>query len=249
VAQFFTRPRENVFGTVLAAFPDAHNIIYDFFLQLWTRGGEVLDAGGRPAFHGPVGIEALTFLRDLMHRHKVTPPDGAQIDSVKSGERFSSGQIAMMVNWMGFAAFADSHESSKVRGKVGCGLIPAGDGPNGSSGSLNIYWCLSIPIGSKQKEDAYRFLKNAARPEMDRITSEEGGIGVRKSTWKAYAARGVAGYAELEELHAHARHLPRVAAFGKMSEVLNEHLDRALNRSGDVKTELGRAAERCASLL
>jgi multiple sugar transport system substrate-binding protein len=249
VAQFFTRPDEDLYGTVLAAFPDAHNILYDFFLHLWTRGGEVLDVQGSPAFHGETGVEALTFLRDLMHAHRVTPPDCAEIDSVRSGERFAAGQVAMMVNWMGFAAFADAHESSRVRGRVGCGLIPSGDGPNGAGCSLNIYWCLSIPAGSRQRGDAYRFLKWCARPDMDLLTSEEGAIGVRRSTWRAFAGRGVAGYASLESLHAHARHLPRVPAFGAMSEVLNEHIDRALNRGGDVEEELRRAARRCEELL
>ncbi|MSS70259.1 MAG: extracellular solute-binding protein [Candidatus Latescibacteria bacterium] len=247
VAQFFTRPDEGLYGTILAAFPDAHNIIYDFFLHLWTRGGEVLDAKGVPAFQGETGVEALTFLRDLMRAHRVTPPDCAEIDSVKSGERFADGSVALMVNWMGFAAFADAHEGSRVRGRVGCGLVPSGDGGEGCS--LNIYWCLSIPAGSQRREDAYQFLRWCARPDMDLLTSEEGAIGVRRSTWREFAGRGVAGYATLEDLHARARHLPRVPAFGGMSEVLNEHLDRALNRGGDVAGELQRAARRCGELL
>lgn len=243
-AQFFTRPEEGLHGTILAAFPDAHNILYDFFLHLWSRGGEVLDAQGRPAFDSPIGIEALTFLRDLMHRYRVTPPDCREIDSVKSGERFASGSVALMVNWMGFAAFADSHPSSRVRGRVGCAVVPRGDGPGGLPCSLNIYWCLSIPAGSRQPYEACRFLRWVARPDMDLITSEEGAIGVRRSTWSEFGRRGVAGYTELERLHAVARHLPRTAAFGPWSEMLNEHLDRVLNRGADPAAELRAAARR-----
>ena len=128
VAKFFTRPDEDLHGTIQAAFPDAHNIIYDFFLHLWTRGGEVLDSSGKPAFQSPIGVEALNFLKDLVHTHRVTPADCAEIDSVESGTRFAAGNVAMMVNWMGFAAFADSDESSKVRRKVGGGLVPGGGG-------------------------------------------------------------------------------------------------------------------------
>lgn len=249
VARFFTRPDDNLYGTVFAAFPDAHNIIYDFLLHVWTRGGEILDGDNRPAFHSKIGIEALSFIKDLMHTHQVTPPDCAEIDSVKSSDRFASGGIAMMVNWMGFAAYADSYETSQVKGKVGCGLVPAGNSPGGTHCSLNIYWCLTITAGSQQKEAAYRFLKNCAMPENDIITSDEGGIGVRRSTWLEYANRGVAGYAELEEQHAHAMHLPQVAAFGQMIEILNEHLDRALNHDGDPAAELNAAAEKCVKLL
>jgi multiple sugar transport system substrate-binding protein len=39
VARFFTRPQDNLYGTVFAAYPDGHNTVYDFCLQLWTRGG------------------------------------------------------------------------------------------------------------------------------------------------------------------------------------------------------------------
>ena len=80
---------------------------------------------------------------------------------------------------------------------------------------------------------------------MDMITSDEGAIGVRRSTWSEYAQRGVAGYDVLEELHANARHLPRVGNFGRISEILNEHLDRALNKGAVIEQELRKAADRC----
>ncbi len=246
-ARFFHRPGEDLNGTVVASYPDAHNILYDFFLQIWTRGGEVLDAQGRPRFHEEIGVEALTFLYELMHVEAVAPP-GAEINSVRSGELFAAGQVALMVNWMGFAAYADSHPHSQVRGQVACAPVPAGDEPGGSAASLNIYWCLSVPAGSRQREEAYRFLRWCARPEMDLITAEEGGVGVRRSTWSHPQFRDVAGYAEMEAAHAVARHLPRTPAFGKMLEILNEHVDRVLNHGADVEEELERAAERCAAL-
>ena len=153
VARFFTRPGEGLYGTLLAAFPDAHNIIYDFALQLFTRGGQLLDDWGKPKFDDDIGVESLTYLRDLMHRHEVTPPGCDQVDSVKSGEIFAEGTVAMMVNWLGFAAFADTHESSTVRGKVGGCLVPAGDGRNGLGASLNIYWC-PCPPGRRSRRRA-----------------------------------------------------------------------------------------------
>jgi multiple sugar transport system substrate-binding protein len=234
VARFFTRPKDDLFGTVLASLPDAHNIIYDFALQLFTRGGQLLDEAGNPCFQGETGVKSLKYLRDLSHRYKVTPPDCDQVDSVKSGEIFAAGQVAMMVNWLGFAAFADAHESSAVCGNVGGALVPAGEGPGAQTVSLNIYWCLAIPTGSDQAEEAYRFIRHCAGPEMDLITSDEGAIGTRRSTWAEYARRGVAGYDVMEELHERARHMPRIQDFGRVSEILNEHLDRALNQGADI---------------
>jgi multiple sugar transport system substrate-binding protein len=246
VARFFTRPKDDLYGTVLASFPDGHNIIYDFALQLFTRGEQLMDDRGNPCFQGKTGVTSLSYLRDLSHRYKVTPPGCDQVDSVKSGEIFAAGKVAMMVNWLGFASFADVHESSVVRGKVAGGLVPAGDGPGAQAVSLNIYWCLAIPTGSAQAEEAYRFIRHCATPEMDLITSDEGGIGTRRATWSEYARRGVAGFDVMEELHAGARHMPRIRNFGQVSEILNEHLDRALNKGADIEKELESAAKRCA---
>ena len=83
---------------------------------------------------------------------------------------------------------------------------------------------------------------------MDLITSDEGGIGARRSTWSEYAQRGVAGYDVMEELHARARHMPRIRNIGRVSAILNEHLDRALNKGADIEAELKSAADRWAEV-
>lgn len=52
----------------------------------------------------------------------------------------------------------------------------------------------------------------------------------------------------MEELHARARHMPRIRNFGRLSKILNEHLDRALNKGADIEAELESAADRCAEV-
>src|ERR1700685_2623835 len=37
IARFLHQRRPGLYGTVFAAFPDGHNSVYDFLLQLWTR--------------------------------------------------------------------------------------------------------------------------------------------------------------------------------------------------------------------
>ncbi|MER3486474.1 MAG: ABC transporter substrate-binding protein, partial [Chloroflexota bacterium] len=139
VARFFTRPERGVYGTIFAAFPDGHNTVYDFCLQLWTRGGELTDAAGTPTLDTPQARAALDFYRQLVNDRSVTPPGLTEIDSVKSGERFATGSIAMMVNWFGFAAVCEQ-PGCPVKGKVGVAPVPAGEG--GQSTSLIVYWLL-----------------------------------------------------------------------------------------------------------
>lgn len=36
-------------GTALALYPDGHNGFYDFYIHVWTRGGELFTRDGKPA--------------------------------------------------------------------------------------------------------------------------------------------------------------------------------------------------------
>src|SRR5262249_50265993 len=137
-------PARGLFGTVLAGFPDGHNTVYDFCLHLWTRSGELIDAKGDPTLDTPAAREALSFYRSPA-RHRATVPDSKKIDSVVSGNRFMAGEVAMMMNWFGFASAAQTLASSAVRGNVAIAPIPSGT--NGRSASLNVYWMLSIASG------------------------------------------------------------------------------------------------------
>src|SRR5689334_23212455 len=103
IARFFNRPEQGLYGTVFAAFPDGHNTVYDFCLQLWSRGGDLTDASGAITLDTPEAAAGIDFYRRLVNDRGMTPPGLQEIDSVKSGELFASGQIAMMVNWFGFA--------------------------------------------------------------------------------------------------------------------------------------------------
>ncbi|MCS7033025.1 MAG: extracellular solute-binding protein, partial [Phycisphaerae bacterium] len=95
-------PARGRYGTVVAAFPDGHNTVYDFSLQVWTRGGELLDSRGEPSLDTPACRQALAFYRTLV-RDSATVPEARSIHSVPAGEKFMAGQVAMMVNWFGFA--------------------------------------------------------------------------------------------------------------------------------------------------
>ncbi len=73
-ARFFTDPRAKLYGTVFAAFPDGHNTLYDFALQLWSRGGELLDRGWKPEYQCARGRSRTRFLSShrVVIRHSAT---------------------------------------------------------------------------------------------------------------------------------------------------------------------------------
>ena len=106
-ARFFTRPsqanKQSLWGTLFAAYPDGHNTLYDLVLQVWSRGGELYTTAGAPTLNRQTVVESLDYYRAIVNDTKACYPDAAKIDSVHSGDIFLSGQIAMMVNWFGFA--------------------------------------------------------------------------------------------------------------------------------------------------
>jgi multiple sugar transport system substrate-binding protein len=244
VARFFQRPDQRLYGTVFAAFPDGHNTVYDFLLQLWTRGGELFDEAGKIHFETPEALDALQFYRGMLDG-SAAHPDCLMMDSVKSGLAFASGEIAMMVNWFGFGVMCETFAASRVKGVVDIAPVPRGEA--GSSISLNVYWFLSIAAGSPHRDVAYRFLRHCLAAKMDKLLTLDGATGCRKSTWNDAEVNGVIPfYNRLESLHANARELPRLASWPKIASVI-DGLVSALTQTNTPVPQLLREADKKAS--
>ena len=235
-------------GTVLALFPDGHNSFYDFCVQLWTRGGAPFDDAGRPQLTTPAAVAALDFLRRLAADRGAVPADVRAIDSVASGMRFCAGEVALMANWFGFAAYAETAADSRVRGRVGIAPLPRGEG--GAAVSLNVFWLLCIPAGSRRRDLAWDFLRHCATPAMDLLTTTEGGIGVRRSTWADPAVnRSVPFYHELDGLHAVARTLPRHPRLSEIAAAIDAMMTQAVTTDAPTASLLATAQARIAEIV
>ncbi|HEY7036455.1 MAG TPA: extracellular solute-binding protein [Thermomicrobiales bacterium] len=250
LARFFHRPDDGLAGCVVAAKPDGHNDVYDFMLHLWSRGGRVFDERMRPAFAGSEGQEALRFYLDLIHTHRVTQPNPWEDDSVSSGAYYAGGRAAMMWNWAGFQTVADLPEFSAIPGRTRAAMLPGGDGPTGRRVSLLVYWVMTIPSGSRRKDDAWAFLTHLARPEMDRITALAGGSGVRRATWNDPAIRARFQYYEvIEEVHRQVAFLPRLPEYPAINELLNRMMARATIEGVPIEAALRDAAGATEAIL
>jgi multiple sugar transport system substrate-binding protein len=239
-------PASGRYGTVLALFPDGHNSFYDFCIQIWSRGGEVFDAEGRPDFTSPVAHAALDFLRTLATDQDAIAPDCRSLDSVQSGGLFAEGKVALMANWFGFAAYADTAADSRVRGLVDVAPLPAG--PGGRSVSLNVFWVLAIGSGSANKQLAWDFLRHCATAPMDRLTTTEGAIGVRRSTWTDPEINALMPYYHrLEWLHEHAREMPLTADLARISHIVDDLMTAAVTTDRATADLLAEAQARVAS--
>lgn len=249
VARFFTRPAEGLWGCCQAAFTDGHNNVYDFLIQLWSRGGVLIDESFQPHFHEPIGVEALQFYVDLFHRYKVASLDCLNLGSVECGDYYAQGNAAMSWNWIGFAAACEL-PPSKVVGKNRCAKIPAGEGVKGRSVSLNIYWALTIPSGSKNQDAAYQFLEFVSRPKWDKLTSQSGANGTRLSTWRDPEIQSQFEYYRvIETVHESTLTLPAIPEYGEINESISRAVHRAVNLEMDCAPSLAIAADEVSQIL
>lgn len=248
-ARFFTRPEQGLYGAMIAGLNDGHNNVYDFFLHLWSRGGRLFDEHWRPAFDDAIGREALQFYADLILKDGVCPPKTLEYDSVASGVAYAAGEAAMMWNWCGFSAVAEL-PPSKIIGQNRVGLVPRGDGAGGRHMSLNIYWVLGIPEGSRQKDLAYAFLRHCATPEMDKVTALSGGTGVRLSTWRDPEIQAKFHYyTAIEAVHRSVESPPRIPEYPAINEVFNQMQHAVVTRTKSVESALHDAAQEVESIM
>lgn len=233
-------------GTILALFPDGHNGFYDFCIHIWSRSGAPFDEAGRPRFTGPEAEAALDFLRTMARDRDAVPADVAELDSVAAGLRFCEGRVAIMANWFGFAALGEAADSP-VRGLIDVAPLPAG--PGGESVSLNVFWVLAIGAGSPHKALAWDFLRHCASAPMDRITTDEGAIGVRRSTWADPEVNTRVPYSHrLDWLHAHARHIPVRPDIAAISAIIDDMIGAAIRSDRSTPELLAEAQARVEAL-
>ncbi|MDV7185927.1 sugar ABC transporter substrate-binding protein [Lutibacter sp. TH_r2] len=242
VAEFFNRPEQDLYGTTFAAFPDGHNTVFDFCLQLWTRNGELFDENKNIKLNSEAAVEGMEFYRKALKNSNAIHPESRDFDSVKSGLAFANGNLAMMVNWFGFASMCEFLEDSKVKGKVDIANVPAG--PTGEGTSLNAYWMYVIGTGSEHKDLAYEFIKFAVNEANDKLLTLEGAIGCRKSTWHDEDVNTeVPYYHKLEELHKKTRSLPRKSNWSEIADVIDQLVLEVINTSKDIKEILDNAQQ------
>jgi multiple sugar transport system substrate-binding protein len=225
-ARFFTDAAAGLYGTVFAAFPDGHNTLYDFAVQLWSRGGELLNSSGKPHLTTPQALAALEFYRRVVRDPFLCHPRSPKLDSTLSGDLFLSGEVAMMANWFGFAA-RSCREGSPLAGKVAIAPLPTANGT--PPVSLSVFWALAMGRGSRHKELAWQFLRFVSTAERDFGITRHGAVGVRLSTWRNPDIQArIPAYRDVEAISLGARQLPAGPGMAVFATIIDGVMTRAL---------------------
>ena len=158
-------------------------------MTLWTNyflnyGGEFLDAKGNILTDGPEAIEAT---KCYVRSNKSSPPGVAGFNWMEALASFAQGRAAMWVDGVGWAPGVENPNSSRIVGKVGYAMVPAG--PKGQF-SATYGDGLGIPAASTKKEAAYLYCQWAVSKQMGaRLLQSGGGVPFRNSVLNDEDAR------------------------------------------------------------
>ncbi len=117
----------------------------------WNELDETLHAN----LHDPRSVKYTESWIDMIRESG--PPNWANMQWYDAMEAFTAGQAGMIVDADFFAASYEDPSKSKVAGKVGYALIPAGPGGKPYSGLWT--WALGINKATKNKDAAWLFVE------------------------------------------------------------------------------------------
>jgi len=150
-------------------------------MTLWTNyflnyGGEFLDAKGNILTDGPEAIEAT---KSYVRSNKSSPPGVAGFNWMESLAAFAQGRAAMWIDGVGWAPGVENPNSSRIVGKVGYAMVPAG--PKGQY-SATYGDGVGIPAACTKKEAAYLLCQwVVSKKQGARLLQAGGGVPFRNS--------------------------------------------------------------------
>ncbi len=174
LAEKLTDAKAGVFGYVGRGLKNAN-------MTLWTNyflnyGGEFLDKNGNILTDGPEAIEAT---KSYVRSNKSSPPGVVGFNWMESLAAFAQGRAAMWIDGVGWAPGVENPNSSRVAGKVGYTMVPAG--PKGRF-SATYGDGIGIAAASTKKEAAYLLCQWAVSKQQGaRLVQAGGGVPFRNS--------------------------------------------------------------------
>jgi len=167
IAEFFTRPDKNLYGTALFYSKEVDGATMGFDQILWAFGGNLSD-------NGPAAVKALDFWIGLK---KFCPPGAETFYFSESLTAFQEGKVATAMNWFAFMPGLVKPEQNKFADKTGYFVVPKG--PAGRFISLGGQG-LSVSAYSKNQEDAKKFAAWFSKEDTQKKWVALGGLTANK---------------------------------------------------------------------
>lgn len=140
-------------------------LVCDALEYIHSNGTRLIDGQGRWAADTARAAGALALMRELVHKHKVSPMLVLAGDEETARQIFGNGQAVFMRNWP-YANGIYSKPGSEVLGKVG--LAPLPHFPGGESSPTLGGWFLAVNRHSKRPAAALELIRFLTSAEVQR---------------------------------------------------------------------------------
>jgi multiple sugar transport system substrate-binding protein len=250
MAIFFNRPEKNLYGTVVAAKQGGQQLAYDFFLMLWSHGGDIFDSGMKPTFNSQAGVDGLQYYMDLRNKYRVTPKASTTYDETENGPIYLNGNVALMWHWSHIASWAELPDRSKIMGKNGYTLFPVSD-KSVPHTTLSIYWFFGVSSASKNKAEAYKLVKWLTNKENDKLDAQNGTVACRLSTYKdPEILKQFPFYTNIENLlSGETKTTPQIPEYAQVDDLIGVACSKAIAGEMSAKGALDDAAKKVEQLM
>ncbi len=228
----------SMYGFVMRGLKNANATPWAFVL--YAFGGEYLTPDRKSAMSTPAWSKSMDWYAGMLRRY--APPGVVSFNWYECSAAFMQGQVAMYVDGVNFANQFEDPTKSKIVGKVGYAVLPAGPAGHFAPTFTN---AMAVSTQSRHKEAAYLFCQWAtSKQSCNRELLAGVGVG-RASTWglpeiKARPRMPLGWYqAYQESLKIGRAGLPEIVDVTQYRDIIGVAIQKAIEgaKSGDVIAE------------
>lgn len=179
---FFADP-PNLYGTAFAGKDEG--LSGRFMEILRANGGDMFDENWRPTFNSAEGVAALQWFVDIYEAGAV-PAGTVNYTWDDIGQAFAAGQLALDLDWPGFAGFYADPQASTVSDKLGFAVAPMGVA--GKRGAWSGSHSFSVTEACDNKEAGVSFVVFMTNDESEMMEAQAGNLPTRTATFDAVEA-------------------------------------------------------------
>lgn len=196
---------------------------------IYAFGGEYLTKDGKSAMNSPAWVKSMDWYAGMLRQFG--PPGVVNFNWYECSSAFMQDQVAIYYDGVNFANQFEVPEKSKIAGKVGYAVLPAGPAGHFAPTFTN---AMAVSAQSRNKEAAYLFIQWATTKQMC-VRELLGGVGVgRVSPWsnpevKAKPKMPVDWYtAYLESLKIGRAGLPEIVDVTQYRDIIGVAIQKAI---------------------
>ncbi|MCK4256415.1 ABC transporter substrate-binding protein [candidate division WOR-3 bacterium] len=204
-------------------------LICNFIEFIASNGGDIMDSCGNITVDSKENIQSLQFMRDLIHKYKISPPNTfTEMREEEVRAFFEGGNALFERNWP-YAWKLHRSENSPIKEKVGITLLPRFKG--GENAAALGGWHIGISKYSDCKSEAWELMKFILSYEIQKkLCLSLGWNPSRRDIYDDPDVKKKMPYMEVvKKASSHAVARPNFPYYTLVSEVLQRYVNAAIS--------------------